>query len=132
MRIMSVHKTVEFSAAHHLPFHRGKCQYPHGHNYKVEVALEGTPDENGILKDFYDIKQDLDDVVLVYDHQDLNNYFHPDHEGRFVDNNAWPTAEVLASVFLNNLRRLDPRYCAVKVWETDDCYAVASEYTFRG
>ena len=35
--------TVEagFSSGHYLRNYRGKCENPHGHNYKVRVTLHG-------------------------------------------------------------------------------------------
>ena len=36
--------TVEagFSSGHYLRNYKGKCENPHGHNYKVRVTLAGT------------------------------------------------------------------------------------------
>ena len=47
--------TVEagFSSGHYLRNYKGKCENPHGHNYKVRVTLAGTTlDEAGLLLDF--------------------------------------------------------------------------------
>jgi len=47
--------TVEagFSSGHYLRNYRGKCENPHGHNYKVRVTLAGAAlDEAGLLLDF--------------------------------------------------------------------------------
>ncbi len=30
-----------FSSGHYLRNYRGKCENPHGHNYKVQVTLKG-------------------------------------------------------------------------------------------
>jgi 6-pyruvoyltetrahydropterin/6-carboxytetrahydropterin synthase len=109
-----------FSAAHRLPYHHGKCANAHGHNYAVEVTATGVvhptdpfDSESGMVKDFYNITKDAIKVILKYDHTDLNEAF-PN-----------PTAEVLALVWLTQLRELDPWYTKVTVWETDDCYAIA-------
>jgi 6-pyruvoyltetrahydropterin/6-carboxytetrahydropterin synthase len=40
-RTATVRKCFTFDAAHQLPNHGGKCRHPHGHTYKVEVALTG-------------------------------------------------------------------------------------------
>ena len=36
--------TVEsgFSSGHYLRNYRGKCENPHGHNYKVRLTLRGS------------------------------------------------------------------------------------------
>ena len=36
---------LEISAAHRLHRHRGKCFNVHGHNYLIEVEVEGTRPE---------------------------------------------------------------------------------------
>ena len=47
--------TVEagFSSGHYLRNYQGKCENPHGHNYRVLVTLAGAElDEAGLLLDF--------------------------------------------------------------------------------
>ena len=47
--------TVEetFSAGHYLRNYHGKCEKPHGHNYRVRVTLSGEElDQAGLLLDF--------------------------------------------------------------------------------
>ena len=31
-----------FAAGHYLRNYKGKCENPHGHNYKIRVTLAGT------------------------------------------------------------------------------------------
>ena len=51
-----------FAAGHALRNYHGKCENVHGHNYRVQVAIEGPKlDENGLLHDFADLKQRLRD-----------------------------------------------------------------------
>ncbi len=84
---MLISKKVEFSASH-------VCRSPqltdaeneriyglaanplgHGHNYIVEVAIEGEPDPvTGMILDLKRLKEILEDRVLeVYDHRMLNS-----------------------------------------------------------
>ncbi len=68
--------TVEagFSSGHYLRNYRGKCENPHGHNYKVFVTLIGTElDEAGLLLDFKLLKQVMRPVVDRLDHQMIND-----------------------------------------------------------
>ena len=47
--------TVEdsFAAGHYLRNYKGKCENPHGHNYKVRVTLAGQElDKAGLLARF--------------------------------------------------------------------------------
>ena len=62
-----------FSSGHYLRNYQGKCENPHGHNYKVLVTLQGeTLDEAGLLLDFKLLKQVLRPVVEYLDHQMIN------------------------------------------------------------
>lgn len=68
--------TVEagFSSGHYLRNYRGKCENPHGHNYKVFVTLIGEElDEAGLLLDFKLLKQVMRPVVDYLDHQMIND-----------------------------------------------------------
>ena len=63
-----------FSSGHYLRNYRGKCENPHGHNYKVQVTLQGKElDEAGLLLDFKLLKQVLRPVVEYLDHQMIND-----------------------------------------------------------
>ena len=65
---------ISFSAGHALRGYQGKCANPHGHNYRVQVAVEG-PKLNaiGLLMDFGDLKQALRAVCEKFDHAYLND-----------------------------------------------------------
>ena len=86
--------TVEgdFSSGHYLRNYRGKCENPHGHNYKVRVTLRGqTLDVSGLLLDFKDLKHVMRPVIEYLDHRMLND-LEP-----FTEVN--PSAENLARYF---------------------------------
>lgn len=68
--------TVEdtFSSGHYLRNYKGKCERPHGHNYRVRVTLSGEElDQAGLLLDFKDLKDVLRPVVNYLDHQMMND-----------------------------------------------------------
>lgn len=72
---ITIVRTFKFAAAHFImglpPEH--KCSRLHGHSYRVEVELTGTPDELGMVIDFGElqwIQAYLDETV---DHQTLND-----------------------------------------------------------
>ena len=68
--------TVEagFSSGHYLRNYHGKCENPHGHNYRVLVTLEGEElDEAGLLLDFKLLKHLLRPVVERLDHRMIND-----------------------------------------------------------
>jgi 6-pyruvoyltetrahydropterin/6-carboxytetrahydropterin synthase len=92
--------TVErgFSSGHYLRNYKGKCENPHGHNYKVRITLAGESlDKAGLLLDFRDLKQVMRPVVDRIDHQMLND-LEP-----FTEIN--PSAENLARYFYDETNR---------------------------
>lgn len=64
-----------FAAAHALRNYHGKCERLHGHNFSVEVKIEGntlSPDTE-LLLDFGILKLGLKSVLESLDHQMLND-----------------------------------------------------------
>lgn len=121
--------TVErsFAAGHYLRNYKGKCENPHGHNYKVRVTLRGKElDKAGLLVDFKDLKDVMKDVIELVDHQMLND-IEP-----FTRLN--PSAENIARYFYDEtngrLKSLTNGRVSVKdvtIWETDTTAARYSE-----
>ena len=63
-----------FSSGHYLRNYHGKCENPHGHNYRVLVTLIGEEvDHAGLLLDFKLLKQILRPTVEFLDHQMIND-----------------------------------------------------------
>lgn len=114
-------KRIRISSAHHIPNHPGKCKQPHGHNYLIEAGYEGPiQGSTGMVKDFYEVKYDLQQVIDgPCDHQDLN----------LVYPGMLTTAENLAARWLTELHELDPRAAFIRVWETDDSYVETDVYS---
>lgn len=113
-RCSSIARTFTFEAAHHLPLlpegHR--CRNLHGHNYRVDVIVEGVLDARGFVMDFAEIEAEAMPLVRLLDHRLLND----------VDGLSNPTAEQIAWWFLDRLA-----FCSrVRVYETDHCWAEAA------
>jgi 6-pyruvoyltetrahydropterin/6-carboxytetrahydropterin synthase len=126
---MKVCRRVNFNAAHRL--YRpdwsdeknnevyGKCNNPnfHGHNYVMEVWVEGEVDsETGYVIDLKILKQIINEhIVNEFDHKNLN-----------LDCKEFesliPTAENIIAVSWKKLRKaLDPKYdINLKLWETEN------------
>ena len=130
---MLITRKVEFSASHvcrrpELSEEENRKLYGasanpngHGHNYVVEVSLEGKPDAvTGMVLDLKELKAILNQyVVEPYDHRFLN-YEVPPFD-RVV-----PTTENIAR---DIWQRLEPhlngaagRLHSIRVWETPDLY----------
>jgi 6-pyruvoyltetrahydropterin/6-carboxytetrahydropterin synthase len=103
-----------FAAAHSLRNYRGKCENLHGHNYRVQVSVEGRElDDTGLLLDFTELKRLLRQTSEYLDHQFINELKPFD-----VLN---PSAENLAKFFHDEIQKNLPaaRVASVRVWETD-------------
>jgi len=69
---VSVEQT--FAAGHALRNYKGKCENVHGHNFRVQVTIQGERlDETGMLVDFIDVKTLMRAVIERLDHQFLND-----------------------------------------------------------
>ena len=130
---MFITRRIEFSASHvcanpALPeeenrrlFGDAANPYGHGHNYVVEVTLEGDPDPvSGMVLDLKELKSILNSqVVSSFDHRFLNKEVPPfDRTIPTVENIAieiWKRIEP-------SLSRPPARLHAVRVYETPDLY----------
>ena len=119
--------TVEqtFAAGHALREYKGKCENVHGHNYRVQVTVEGERlNRIGLLVDFVELKRVVREVIAYLDHQFIND-LEP-----FTTLN--PSAENIAKYFYDEVStRMAPategtpaRIAQIKVWETDTSIAV--------
>jgi 6-pyruvoyltetrahydropterin/6-carboxytetrahydropterin synthase len=112
-----------FSSGHYLRDYYGKCENPHGHNYRVLVTLEGEQLEpNGLLLDFKLLKRILQPTIQYLDHNMIND-LEP-----FTSVN--PSAENIAKYFFDRtsaqLLEMTAGRVRVKdctIWETDTSYA---------
>jgi 6-pyruvoyltetrahydropterin/6-carboxytetrahydropterin synthase len=130
---MFITRRIEFSASHvcansALPdeenrrlFGDAANPYGHGHNYIVEVTLEGDPDPvSGMVLDLKELKGILNaQVVDSFDHRFLNKEVPP-------FDRTIPTVENIA---IEIWRRIEPalsrppaKLHAVRVYETPDLY----------
>lgn len=130
---MIITRKIEFSASHvcRAPglseaenqrwFGTAANPHGHGHNYVLEVSVEGQPDPvTGMVLDLKELKDILNrEVVSLYDHRFLN-YEVPPFD-RVV-----PTTENIAR---DIWRRIEPhlngggrRLHSVRVYETPDLY----------
>ncbi|MBC8209275.1 MAG: 6-carboxytetrahydropterin synthase QueD [Desulfobulbaceae bacterium] len=87
---------THFAGAHHLRDYPGNCEKPHGHNWKVRVTVRASEiDELGMGIDFKILKKEVNSVVDLLDHQDLNTL------AAFQDRN--PSSEHIAAFLFNQL-----------------------------
>ncbi len=110
-----------FSSAHALRHYHGKTEPLHGHNYRVQVVVEGKRLQNKVkyLTDFLVLKKALRSVVAPLDYRNLNE------APPFTEEN--PSAENLAQFIGKKLQRTwrEPgvKIASVTVWETPETAA---------
>lgn len=122
--MITVTRHFEFEACHHLPHYRGACHNVHGHSYKLSVTVTGDINRDvkdpccGMIIDFKDLKDVVNNIIEKYDHSDLNEYF-PN-----------PTAEIMVDTIAQSVKRnlkSGLKLVSVKLWETSNSYAEWTE-----
>ena len=109
-----------FAAAHRLEDYHGKCEELHGHNFKVEVLVQGDAvGEGGMLLDFAVLKGRLKEILEELDHKYIN-------EIPFFKERA-SSSEYLALYIYDRLKVLLGSEVVilreVRVWESENAYA---------
>jgi 6-pyruvoyltetrahydropterin/6-carboxytetrahydropterin synthase len=113
--------TTHFAAAHQLKMVAAKCENLHGHNWRVEVRLQGEKlNAAGVLMDFGEIKTHLAAVIAGLDHRFLNTQ--PPFGDEFP-----PSSEHIARYIAEQLQRSiqEPgvRVSQVTAWESENASA---------
>jgi 6-pyruvoyltetrahydropterin/6-carboxytetrahydropterin synthase len=126
-----IYKEVFFEASHRLFHYKGKCYRLHGHQWRVEVWMDGEVDsESGILVDYNLIKE----VVHRYDHQVILNRDDPmvaclSQFQEVITTQGDPTSEHLAALLSDQITEAcagagtPARVRKIRVWESTSCYA---------
>ncbi len=69
LKVEGTHNRINFSAAHFIPTIE-KCSRIHGHDYSVDLEIEGEP-KDGILIDYGIVKSAIRGLVDTFDHKVL-------------------------------------------------------------
>jgi 6-pyruvoyltetrahydropterin/6-carboxytetrahydropterin synthase len=112
---------TNFAAAHQLKMVGEKCENLHGHNWKIEVYLEGEElKASGVLMDFGEIKRHVAEIVGRLDHKFLN-------ETGMFDSNCPPSSENIARLIAVELQAAigEPavKVSRVSAWESENACA---------
>lgn len=112
---------TRFAAAHRLTMVGAKCENLHGHNWKIEVYVQGqSTDKGGVLVDFGVIKRHVRELMETLDHKFLN-------ELEYFSEDTPPSSENIARYLADTLAaRMDLpgiRISRVTAWESDDASA---------
>lgn len=130
---MLITKRVEFSASHvcrnealsdeenYRLFGSAANPHGHGHNYVLDVTIEGEPDRiTGMIFDLKELKEILNrEIVEPFDHRFLNREVAPfDHVIPTAENVAVEIWKRLAGALSAQAVRLH----GVRLYETPDLY----------
>lgn len=131
MATVSITRLARFCAAHRL--HNpalstdenarlfGKCNSPnyHGHNYTLEVSIEGTPDpKTGYVLDFGDLDKIVDKACVdLLDHKNL------DLDVPFMSGVLSTAENIVVACWAQLEPALRPaRLSRLRLWETENNY----------
>lgn len=127
--LYTISKEFQFSASHQLiglP-NDHPCSRLHGHNYTVIVELsDSCLDNTGFVEDYGTLKDVKELIDSEFDHHHLNAILNPHHQTISLNtlhvpqgtSYLNPTAENIARVLYNTIKRLHPKLTAVIVKET--------------
>jgi 6-pyruvoyltetrahydropterin/6-carboxytetrahydropterin synthase len=119
----TLHKTVEFDAAHRLKSYNGKCKNLHGHRWKVTFEVESQfLDDQEMVIDFSALKSEVmkfDHAVMLEAGDPLVNPLVQEGQHVVVMSHA-PTAENIAELIYRNVhaKLRDGTWLTVEVEES--------------
>ncbi len=142
MSTIRITKQFNFETGHALYGYDGKCRNVHGHSYKLDVTVIGSPiDDNthvkyGMVIDFSDLKKIVkEEIVDVFDHATVFNKNTPHvelakeladrgHHVILVD--YQPTSEMMIVDFAAKIKKRLPsniELFSLKLQETETSFA---------
>ena len=142
MANIRITKQFSFETGHALYGYDGKCKNVHGHSYRLDVTVIGTPisDSNnvkfGMVIDFGDLKKFVkEEIVDVFDHATVFNKNTPhvelakelkDRGHNVLLVNYQPTSEMMVIDFATKIKLRLPnniKLHSLKLQETATSYA---------
>ncbi len=131
----SITKDIYFCYGHRLMGHPGKCKHLHGHSVKAAITIHSeTLNDQGMVCDFSEVTQAaqkfIDDILdhnfLIHRQDPLVPALTAAHE-RFLLVDEHPTAEYLARMIYEAIRKEGLNVARVTLWETTSASATYVE-----
>ena len=142
MSNIRITKQFSFETGHALYGYDGKCKNVHGHSYRLDVTVIGTPITDatnvkyGMVIDFGDLKKIVkEEIVDVFDHATVFNKNTPhielakeleDRGHNVILANYQPTSEMMVIDFADKIKRRLPeniKLHSLKLQETATSFA---------
>ena len=130
--MFQVSREIRFCYGHRLLNYEGKCRHLHGHNGRAVITLETDRlDELGMVVDFSTIKRvvsswidaNLDHRMILHRDDPVLPSLKQQGEPVFLLD-ANPTAENIAKLIYDFVASQGFPVVEVRLWETDDSFAV--------
>ena len=142
MSNIRITKQFSFETGHALYGYDGKCKNVHGHSYRLDVTVIGTPISDntnvkfGMVIDFSDLKKIVkEEIVDIFDHATVFNKNTPhvelakeleDRGHNVILANYQPTSEMMVIDFADKIKRRLPeniKLHSLKLQETATSFA---------
>jgi len=142
MKNIRITKQFSFETGHALYGYDGKCKNVHGHSYRLDVTVIGSPISDhthvkfGMVIDFGDLKKIVkEEIVDVFDHATVFNKNTPhvelakelaDRGHNVLLADYQPTSEMMVIDFANKITRRLPKTIklhSLKLQETATSFA---------
>lgn len=127
----TVTKTITFCYGHRLTNYAGKCRHLHGHNGRLDIEMSAKGlDARGMVRDFTEMKHTIQGWIdTELDHKMILRKTDPAvpvlrklREPLYLTD-ANPTAEHLAKVIFDQVKRMGFPVTSVRLWETGSSHA---------
>jgi len=118
--------TICFEAGHRQLGDDSKCGKLHGHNWKVEIKIDGEVDKIGYIIDFKELKdllEPFDHAMILNKNDEFVKILQERNQKVYVmDEN--PSCENLSELICYLITDLfdNVSYCYVKLWENHNSY----------
>lgn len=128
---------VKFEAAHRQFGDTGKCGNNHGHNWEVEIEIQGTVGELGYIVDFKELKalvEPMDHATILHESDPFCVAIRESNQ-RLYTLPVNPTCENIADhiAVLIMTKHVNVCICNVTVWEnTESCADTTAQAFMEG
>lgn len=115
--------TIEFEAGHRQLGDTGKCKNFHGHNWKVEIELDGRIDTIGYIIDFKELKNLVDEMdhAMILNKNDPFVQIFKNYDQKVYVMNDNPSCENISLEIVDRIinKFSHITYCKVRVYENE-------------
>ena len=110
----------KLTAKHYLSFEKGPEQYPHSHQYLIQVVLSGNKlDDHGFLEDIIKINRILNKIIKNFSNKTLNKMKEFKDKTPSIEN----FSKIIWDKFIEHLNSAVIETVEIKIWENENNWA---------